>query len=273
MKTDFFTYDLSKVSYLRGGSGDQLLIAFHGFADSSDTFEEVMKVLGEKYTVYVINLPWHGKTVWAKNDFDLADVHWMIQQVLSAEHKERFELLGHSFGARIVLKLLPQYADQLDSIHLAAADGLRPVWMYKLKWIPSNIHQSIQTWLNRPSRFLRFAKSLLQIGLLNPHSYKFAEHHLATPMRRRRLFGFWLSLCHFAIDHKTLIRQLNQMTFSIHLYMGKRDRIIPLQYAKVFSKKVPRTNLILLDKGHKVIGKELGLLILGNIGVGVKRTG
>jgi len=265
METGFFAYELSKINYLRGGSGDRLLIAFHGFADNSDSFEEMVKVLGSEYVVYVINLPWHGETVWTKNDFGLADIQWVIQKVLEAEKKERFELLGHSFGARIILKLFPQYANQLDYMHLAAADGLRTVWMYRLKWIPSTIHQSIQGWLNRPSRFLRFTKRLHQMGWLKPHSYKFAEHHLATPMRRRRLFGFWLSLRNFAIDHKTLTLQLNQTAIPTNLYMGKRDRIIPLKYAEAFVKKVPHARLRVLDRGHKVLDKELGLLILESI--------
>lgn len=262
MQSGFLEYGMSKVSFLRMGEGKRLLIAFPGFADDSDAYHVLEEKLREEFVIYVINLPWHGATIWVQDEFDPKDIQWMITQVLEKEQATNFEFLGHSFGARVVLRLIPEYINQLDQVHLAAADGLRSVWIYRLNVIPQAVHKWLQKQLFEPKRFFKIIGWLNDRRLMNPHSYKFARHHLETPMRRKRLFGYWRSLQHFRINRPAVIKLINKNKLSVQIYMGKRDKITPYQYAAQFVAKIPSANLFLMDKGHRIVSKELAELML-----------
>ena len=58
-------YRNTAIHYLSMGSGKQILIALHGYGDNAALYKVLLPSLGNRYTIYAIDLPYHGRTRWA----------------------------------------------------------------------------------------------------------------------------------------------------------------------------------------------------------------
>ncbi len=151
----FLTYKNSSVRYLSFGNGDKLLIALHGFADNGAAMFPILEsVLGEQYTVYAIDLPYHQETIWKEKYYSKKDMAALIQMILDKANKTRFELMGYSMGGRIALGLLPLFANQLDRLFLLASDGLPEGKIIHAHIMPLWFRKMIGSWTSVDSTIL-----------------------------------------------------------------------------------------------------------------------
>ena len=261
MQSVFFDYQSNAVHSLKFGDGDQLLIVFPGYGDYATTFLKLQSSLEKKYTVYVIDLPLHGETKWSQEQFSLDFFSTVIQLILEKENKERFALMGHSFGGRIVLKLVPQFNKELTYIYLLASDGLKTSEFSPIKNMPVFLRKLVKKTMKSPDKVLSLAKGLNRIKLLPNHSLAFFQLQLRNPRRIERLFLFWLSIPSFQINIAQVKRMIKEKQIPIAMFMGLQDEIIPAKLGKRFSENLPSVTLYLLDDGHLLIGEELNKII------------
>jgi len=125
MQSHFLTYQNHQIHYRVWGNGPHLLIAIPGYADRALSFAFLEKVMGADHTIIAIDLPGHDETDWRRPDFAPQDFKNIIEGLLSTTGFDRFKLMGHSFGGRVVLKLLPYFPKQIDFVYLLAPDGLK----------------------------------------------------------------------------------------------------------------------------------------------------
>jgi predicted alpha/beta-fold hydrolase len=107
MHSSFLEMPSGKIHCLTFGSGPELLIALHGFSDRARMFAVLEPALSENYTVVAVDWPLHGQTHWTPNTFSKQDLLDIIRRILANHGKERFSLMGFSFGARLAQALLP----------------------------------------------------------------------------------------------------------------------------------------------------------------------
>jgi len=249
----FLDYKKSKVHALRFGHGDQLLIALHGFADTAALFTVLQKSLESKYTIYAIDLPFHGKTIWDKQYYDRADISAIFQLILDKENKERFDLMGFSLGGRIVQKMLFEWQDQIDQVHLIAPYGLS----FNASWVPQWIKALLYRMLHQPKWMISLASLLNRWKLLKPFHYKFVQYHIANKMNRDRLFYTWQSLHYFKLQPKKVKVLLAKSSMKVDLYFGAKDKVIPVSQGQQLSEGLAHVDLHILDTGHRLVGEEL----------------
>ncbi|MEM1323913.1 MAG: alpha/beta hydrolase [Bacteroidota bacterium] len=264
MSTHQFTIRDAALRYTRFGAGEKLLIAFHGYGDlGGQVFEQLEEGLGGRYTVCAPDLPWHGQTQWPEASFDLEDMRALVGHIVREEGQRRFELMGHSFGSRLLLCLLSEFIDQVDRLHLLAPDGLRRVIAYD--WLPPRwMRRTLIRSLSSPNWLLTLQEGLFRLGLQPKASYNFVRYNLGVPERRERLFRFWMSLDSFRLAVQPTRALIKAKELPIDLYMGRYDRIILLKYGEAYIEGLPKARLQVLEKGHQVIGKELNALLFKN---------
>ena len=56
------------------GEGSMLFVAFHGFANSSDYLFPLANEIGDLARIYLLDLPFHGKTVWNSSFYTSKDI-------------------------------------------------------------------------------------------------------------------------------------------------------------------------------------------------------
>ncbi|MEN9613113.1 MAG: hypothetical protein RLZZ628_3927 [Bacteroidota bacterium] len=274
----YFAYKNSRIGCLRFGHGARLLIAFHGFGDRSTMFLELQQSLESEYTVYAVDLPHHGHTQWRESFFNKRDIKRIISTITEMENKYRFELMGYSFGARIIQRMVWEFAPRLDRLYLIAPDGFNTKGMFEISMIPRQIRYALWWLLNKPFWFLRILTLFRKYKLINQFIYDFTFKHLGRVERRTRLFSYWLSMDDFVIPMQRVLEKFNRINIPIELFFGENDPIIPVSTGKMLESELPTARLHILNATHRLVSPALDailkkmlqpLLLDETLGVGV----
>jgi len=261
MNEQYLDIDGSKMSYLQFGNGSDLLIALPGYGDRAVLFERLKESLSKRYTVYVLQLPLHGESYWAKKSFTKKDFIEAINQIKEKEQKEKVSLMGFSFGARAVCSMLGNIHSMVSELFLLAPDGFNKEYVNRATLLPKSVRYFLQATLSNPAWYLGIVKGLGKIGMLKKSSLHFAERHLATEKRRKRLFLYWNSIDDFQYDEEVVGLLLEDKEIPTTLILGKQDYVIPTKKWKHWGAKYPIVNVYLLEEGHRLVGEGMNDLL------------
>ncbi|HHS95339.1 MAG TPA: alpha/beta fold hydrolase [Phaeodactylibacter sp.] len=246
-----------KMSYLRYGNGEGLLIAIPGYGDRAVLFEALREALSDRYRVYALELPQHGASTWSEGTFGREDFEEAIRQIMEWESTDKISLMGYSFGGRVVLSLMEKWHPIVKEIFLVAPDGFNKEYISRATFLPKSIRGILQAALKNPRWYVGLAKLLHRLGLLRKHSYWFVQTHMATEKRRKRLFLFWNSIADFSYDEDSVKDLLEKNNIPVTLVLGRRDSVIPSSKWAAWSEGSPVVKLHWLEEGHRLVGNGL----------------
>ena len=116
----FIEWQQHRIPFRVFGKGEVLLIAFHGFGRSADDFAGFEPYLGKKYTIAALDFFYHGPhadfSIEELPVFTPVDLAEVIANLFKQLNKEKFALLGYSFGGRLVLGVLPHLHKVSESV-------------------------------------------------------------------------------------------------------------------------------------------------------------
>ncbi len=129
MTPNFFEYNDAKVAWDSLGKGKPLII-LHGWGSNSAIMQPLAESLKRNRTCYLIDFPGFGQSpeppkAWSVDDYtDI--VAAFINETFSGQDK--VDILAHSYGARIVLKLLSRksISSKIDKVIITGGAGLKP---------------------------------------------------------------------------------------------------------------------------------------------------
>ncbi|MDW7695508.1 alpha/beta hydrolase [Flammeovirgaceae bacterium SG7u.111] len=257
METDFLRYKNSKIEFRKHGTGNTLLVAFHGFSDKAAIFDIIRPSLEKDFTLFAISFPYHGATDWQEGHFTKNDIAEIIQLILQKEKKERFALMGYSMGGKVTLNMIPFFAEKLEKVILLAPDGIKTHPLYDVNALPDWYMNLFKTLLKAPKLFFKLTKLLYKWRILSKFLYDFTINHFSTEQQRKRFFYVSASIKTFKPDLLKVKQLLNQQQISTSLFLGKRDEVIPPVVGPIFSEGLERCKVHYLPKGHLLIDEEL----------------
>jgi pimeloyl-ACP methyl ester carboxylesterase len=111
------------VTYRRAGWGP-LLVLIHGITASSDTWEDVIEPLADRYTVLAPDLLGHGLSAKPQGDYSLGAYASGLRDLLSALGHERGTIVGHSLGGGVAMQMAYQFPDRCERMVLVSSGGL-----------------------------------------------------------------------------------------------------------------------------------------------------
>jgi pimeloyl-ACP methyl ester carboxylesterase len=100
------------------------VILLHGLADTCRTWNHITPVLARDRRVYAIDLPGHGDSSRYESSYD---VHWygeLVAEWIRSLDIPDFDLMGHSLGGGIAMRVLLEKPAQVHRLVLVAAGGL-----------------------------------------------------------------------------------------------------------------------------------------------------
>jgi pimeloyl-ACP methyl ester carboxylesterase len=263
----FLNYKTSKVRFIRFGNGEKLLIALHGFGDRANQFLALETALKKDYIVFAIDLPYHGQTQWIGDSFSKKDLLALFDSILKREHKNRFELMGFSFGGRIILASLFDSIKSLDKIYLIAPDGIQTKGIFNALLVPIWFRRLLKRWASKPDFLIKILEKCNKARLLGRFNFNFIKNNIATAKRRDRLFNTWVSLNDFRVDQEEVRNLLKKHAIPVELYFGKNDTIIPLKAGEKLKNGIPNIRLNVIDQGHLLLNEKLNKLIRNQLEV------
>jgi pimeloyl-ACP methyl ester carboxylesterase len=112
-----------RVSYRAGGEGP-VLVLVHGITSSSMSWEPVLPLLAERFTVLAPDLLGHGESAKPQGDYSLGAFACLVRDLMVALGHERATVVGHSLGGGIAMQVAYQFPELVERFVLVSSGGL-----------------------------------------------------------------------------------------------------------------------------------------------------
>lgn len=252
------TYNLSTIAFTKFGEGSACLLAFHGFGEAGSSFLQVSPALEKKFTVYAMDLPYHGSTEWKESHpFSKKDLAIIIRSLLEQQAITRFSVMGFSMGGKCAMALCKAFPERIDRLFLLASDGIRTRKVYNIAVYPAWGRHLFKSIVDRPEWFFSFIRIMNRMHLLSPWLLKFTVNHMDTREKRQRLYDTWVSMADFQINIPLLQEALNKAHISVCLIFGRRDEVIPPGVAYMLAKGLNHADVVIIERGHYFLDQRL----------------
>jgi pimeloyl-ACP methyl ester carboxylesterase len=125
------------VAFRRAGRGPAILL-IHGIAGSSRTWEKVIPLLAQDFTVIAPDLIGHGQSDKPPGDYSLGAHASALRDLLSILDIDRATIVGQSFGGGVAMQLSYQYPESCERLVLVGSGGLgrEVTWLLRLLTLP-----------------------------------------------------------------------------------------------------------------------------------------
>ncbi len=236
-----FQQENSTVYYQKFGSGSKILLAFHGFARNSNDFKLYAELLDNNYTVYAVDLFYHGKT---KIDgrklktFSKIQLKEFFENLITHLGIERFSVMGYSMGGRIALFVAECFTQKIDELYLLAPDGLKTNFW---NWMVTNTKTGKALYgftIKNPSWVGQMANLGMFLKILPPKYEKFIELNFGTAGMRLRIYRVWKLYQNIVLDKKILVKLFQNNKIEITLIIGHKDPVVSPNVCKNFCKNI-----------------------------------
>lgn len=218
------------------GQGKSNIIILPGWGETRSTFNNLISILKEFYTVYIIDYPGFGNSNFPNRDLDIYDYANLIKDFIKINGIDNPILIGHSFGGRISIILTGLYNIPIKKMILMDAAGIK-----RKKKLNLRIKQLIY-------------KCLKKLGTIFPKKMK----HIYL----NRLISIFGSTDFKNLDpniRKTFIKVINEdltkylkgINTSTLLIWGELDKDTPVEDGKIMNTKIEDSGLIIIpNAGH-----------------------
>ena len=264
MERKFITYQHSTFSYLTGGDGKKILLCLHGFGEDAETFSFLEQYLKDEFTLFAIDLPWHGQTKWQKtHTFPVKGMIELLALIIPDFSNRSIHLLGYSMGGRVCLSLLDQIPAKISKAILLAPDGLKVNSLFKL---------ATQTWLGNglfkytmryPQWFGWMVDILKRFNRINPSVAKFVHYYIDDEKMRNDLYRIWTTMRKFRPKLPHIQKNIAHHRIPVHLVFGSYDRVILSKYGYTFQKGIEDcVTVAVLPTGHQLLREKQAAFII-----------
>jgi pimeloyl-ACP methyl ester carboxylesterase len=259
MQSFFLTYKSSLIHYHKAGKGNRLLLCFHGYSESCQSFSFLEDELTADFAIIAVDLPFHGKTDWKEGlDFTPQNLLDIIEQITGdIFHHSKIYLLGFSMGARVALSLLQLMPVHIEKMVLLAPDGLKTHGWYKLATQNKLGNRLFRFTMQNPGWLLSLLSIANKIRLTNQSVYKFTNAYIQDEQVRDELYKRWTCMREFRPDLSRIKSLIREHRIPARLLYGQYDRIMRSESGKQFKKGIEAfCELSILPAGHQLLHEK-----------------
>ncbi len=264
MKNQVITYQSSAIHYSLSGNGGKNVICFHGYGESTNNYDFLQASAGAAFSFISIDLPFHGKTVWAeKRPLTPGDLVRIIDKILfenrvaDAGENDRVILVGFSLGARVALRYFQERPEKVEKLILLAPDGLKVNFWYWLATQTGAGNKLFAFTMEKPGWFFGMLKLMKKLRLVNSSVFKFVNYSIGDPEIRRLLYSRWTVLSKIKPSIPLIKKAIREHKTAVRLIYGKYDRIILSSVGERFRSGIgDYCTLTVINAGHQVLHEK-----------------
>ena len=224
--TGFEEIDGIKIRYKRGGKGPPVLL-LHGWGGSIESLDPVHNALVNHFDSTSIDFPGHGQSSMPPRAWTVSDFLDLTLKFMDRSGLARANIVAHSFGGRVTIKLAAQFPDRAGKLLFVAGAGVKPPLSLKRK--------------------LKRAASRLKV---------------VTPAPLRRILAPYLSSSDYAsagelrptlrnVIEEDLSEYLPKIRSQCLLVWGDQDHETPLYCGQTMARRIPANEFIVFPgAGH-----------------------
>ncbi|CAA9537589.1 MAG: Hydrolase, alpha/beta fold family [uncultured Solirubrobacteraceae bacterium] len=240
------------------GSGGPVVVLLHGIAGSGQTWDPVLPLLGERFTVIAPDMLGHGGSAKPRGDYSLGAYASAVRDLMAALGHDSATVVGHSLGGGIAMQFAYQFPERLDRLVLVSSGGLgrevavmlRAAALPGADWVlPLMVNRrfdgfgrKLATGLNRVGFLAAADLDELARGFASLKDTSARQAFLHTVRSVIDVGGQRVD----ASDRLYLAEEVPTM-----LVWGEKDRVIPVRHGLLAQQKMPGSRMeVLPDAGH-----------------------
>lgn len=212
-------------------SPNKILVFLHGWGvDSKLWFKVTPGLIKKNYSMYFIDLPGFGQSQIPNTVYDVNDYKNVVYEFVRKLGLKKVNLIGHSFGGRISIKMASENPKLLEKVILVDTAGI--VTVSKIKKITALIAKIFSP-IFRPNFMQPLRKKLYVL---------FGSEYLENEK---------LSKIFSKVVSENLTRLLTLIKKPTLIIWGKNDQVTPLYYGELMNKFIAKSKLVIFEKaGH-----------------------
>lgn len=232
----YYNKDSYSLHFEKYGEGKKKIVILPGWGDTRKTFDSMIFELKKNYTVYIMDYPGFGQSIFPDYDLTVYDYTNIIRDFLASEQIKNPIIIAHSFGGRIATLLAGYYKEKIEKLILIDSAGIKPrkniikiCKTYTYKFL-----KRLKVFLPKRKRSI-YLKRLLH--LFGSSDYKALDQNMYQTFRN--IVNLDLRYYFKNIDVATLI------------LWGKKDKDTPIRDAYIIHKAIKNSKLhIFKDAAH-----------------------
>lgn len=230
------------------GNGETLAICLPGFSLSGEWMAKHYPALWTNKTCYFLDWPGLGEVELEDTPFDIDILKDWIKKVMSEKKWNKIYLIGHSFGAKVCLKLLLEMPFAEELILIAPVIKIR-FWEHLIQSIPNVSYEKLINQLFSLSSMEGLIKAAYKLGFLNAQERTFLTSHFNSAKMLKFLKHYAIALRSLRIK-KSEIEQILNSVKNYKICLFKNDRFCENTFWINTSKDKDNCELILFEGGH-----------------------
>jgi pimeloyl-ACP methyl ester carboxylesterase len=253
------SYGELKLSYVKYGEGEQIIICFHGHGRSPDDYKFLEK---ENRTIISIVLFHHGSSYFPEKRIEhnpLTSLEFLVcfRAILSKEKIDFFDVVAFSQGGRFALIVFENYYNQIGSFNLISPDGMDSNSFYnrmsRKKWA----RMLFRHWESNPKRIIHYARVAKVMKLMRPKVASFVEKFAEDHISFKRASHTWRGFREIRPNEVKLKTILKIFEGNFQIVMGSYDQVIRPQQAYAFAKRIEKPECVLeIPCGHNFFSEK-----------------
>jgi len=211
------------------------LLILPGWGSNSLRWQRVKELLvKEGIEVLILDLPGFGITPspekpWGREDY----INWIFQKI-KEKNWEKFNLLGHSFGGGLAVKIATNFSEKVDKLILCAPaiikrKSIKTYLFYWLAFLGKKIFS-----LPGVKTFFPLAQKLIY-KLAGTRDYYMADGMMKETMKK-------------IAKEKNLEMILEKIKIPTLILWGERDDVLPLKDAYYLKEKIRDSELKIIPR-------------------------
>jgi len=242
-----------RLSTIEAGSG-RPLVAMHGLGATKGSFLPTVAALGDRYRVIAVDLPGFGdsdKPIGA--DYDAPFFALAVSALLDALELDRAHLIGNSLGGRVALEVGLLHPDRVDRLVLLAPSL---AWRSERRW--ASLLRLTRPELGlvqiAPRRVVDAIVRRLIPGADEGWTAAGVDEFLRAYLTPAGRAAFYATARHIYLEEPHgeggFWPRLGGLQADALFVWGRRDRLVPIAFARHVAETVPHARHVVLDCGH-----------------------
>lgn len=254
-------YQNGQLFYAKYGTGNQILLAFHGFGQDNTVFKDWENILAKKYTIYAFDLFYHGESHRTYGKLKKEEWKQWMELFLRKEQISQFDVLGYSLGGRFAIATALNYPKNTSEVILIASDGVFKTIWFKLATTPG-IRLIWKYLMLHPDKLEKWIAFNDRYKIINRYVADFVRKEMGSPENRKKVYISWNHFKSLGYSKWQLIKQFNMYFFDRRIILGSKDHIIKTKDILPIIKKMEGFEVeIISKKHHQLLDLEVAKLI------------
>lgn len=208
------------------------IILLHGWGSNIKSFKYTIEALKNRYNIYALDMPGFGDSDMVPYPYNVIDYANIVNDFIIQKNISDPILIGHSFGGRIIIKLVGFMNIKAKKIVLVDSAGIKP------------------------KRTIIYIFKLYLYKLLKQFKYIFGKRYLTFirnifGSKDYNMVGDVLKKTLINVVNEDLKEELRNIKIPTLIIWGEDDKTTPLKDAKIMNDLISDSGLVIFkNAGH-----------------------